>query len=352
VPKGQWASVSVDDARGAAADNARYVILDTTSRPRVLLITTSGDLSRDGFYLDQALIATGADGRAYDVEGVAATDLTSWDQARLDSHIAIVLTSTKVLEHHGRELIATYIKNGGGLLVAAGPEVDGDVLQEMLAGPRIAVAHPDVTATGSRAIRTWGAVDVRHPVVRAFGSARGALGLVQFSRVATLRTQDCSTLAKFTTGEAALVDCQSGEGHALVIAADLDNRGNDFPLHATFVPFLHESMRYLGGGKGRGAELFVGDVPTGVAAGPGVISIGVGRAANMVAVNVDPAESDPGRLTAEEFQSAVATLGGAAQAGAALQAREQEERQHIWQYVLTIMLALMLGETYVATRTA
>jgi hypothetical protein len=71
----------------------------------------------------------------------------------------------------------------------------------------------------------------------------------------------------------------------------------------------------------------------------------------MVAVNVDPAESDPGRLTPAEFQSAVATMGGAAQAGAALQAQEQEERQHIWQYVLAIMLVVMIGETYLATRT-
>jgi hypothetical protein len=352
LPTGQWASVTVDDATGAALDNARYLVLDTSSKPRVLVITASGDLARDAFYLDQALIATGGDGRAYDVEGASTSDLTSWDQPRLDGHTALVLTSTKALEHHARELIATYLKQGGGMLVAAAPDVDGDVLQEVMAGPRIGLTHADITATGSRTMRTWGAVDVRHPALRGFGPAQGALGLVQFSRVATIRSQDCSVLARFTTGEPALVDCPSGDGHALVVASDLDNRGNDFPLHASFVPFVHESIRYLSGGLRGAAEYFVADVPAGVPPTPGVASIATGRSSNMVAVNVDPAESDPGRLTVAEFQSAVATIGGAAQAGAALQAQEQEERQHIWQYVLAIMLAAMIGETYVAMRTA
>jgi hypothetical protein len=316
------------------------------------VITTSGDLARDAFYLDQALIAAGGDKRAYDVEGVSTSDLSAWDQARLDAHTAVVLISTKALEHHGRELLSAYLKRGGGMLVAAAPDVDGDVLQEVLAGPRLTLTHADMTAAGSRSSRTWGAIDVRHPVVRAFGSAQGALGLVQFSRVATIRSEDCSTLARFTTGEPALVDCSSGDGHALILASDVDNRGNDFPLHATFVPFLHESMRYLAGGRGKAAEYFVADVPAGVAPVPGVASIGSGRSSNMVAVNVDPAESDPGRLTPAEFQSAVATVGGAAQAGAALQAQEQEERQHIWQYVLGIMLIVMIGESWLAMRTA
>jgi hypothetical protein len=351
APKGQWAAVTVVDPTGAQGDNARYLILDTSSKPTVLVITTSGDLGRDGFYLQQALIASGGDHRAYDVESVSTSDLTSWDQARLDAHTAIVLTSTKALEHHGRELIGAYLKQGGGMLVAAGPEVDGDVLQEVLAGPRIAVTDADVTAPGSATARTWGATDVRHPVVKAFGPAQGALGLVQFSRVATVRTQDCSTIARFTTGEPALVDCPAGDGHALVVASDLDNHGNDFPLHATFVPFVHESMRYLSGGQRRVAEYVVADVPAGVAPVPGVAPIGTGRSSNLVAVNVDPAESDPGRLSPAEFRSAVATMGGAAQAGAALQAQEQEERQHIWQYVLGIMLIVMIGETYLATRT-
>lgn len=352
APKGQWASVSVDDESGAAADNARFVILDTASRPSILVVGTAGDLNREAFYLEQALVAAGADGRAYAVEGAAAGELATWDQAKLDAHTAVVLLSTRALEHHGRELLTAYLRAGGGMIVAAGPDVDGEVLQEVLAGPRLAIVNPGVAAPGSRVARTWGPSDVRHPVVRAFGSSQGALGLVQFQRVSTLRTEECPVLARFTTGEPALVDCQSGEGHTLVLASDLDNRGNDFPLHATFVPFLHESVRYLMGGADRAAEYLVAQVPQGIPAVPGVATAPGGRTSKLVAINVDPAETDPGRLTADEFAGAVTSLGSGAQAGARLQAQETEERQHIWQYVLAIMLVMMAVESWVAARAA
>ena len=60
MPAGRWASVNVVDAVGASADNSRYVVLDNTARAQVLIITTAGDLSREAFYLQQALVASGA----------------------------------------------------------------------------------------------------------------------------------------------------------------------------------------------------------------------------------------------------------------------------------------------------
>jgi hypothetical protein len=351
APKGRWASVTVDDATGAAADNVRYLVLDA-ARPTVLVITASGDLSRDAFYLGEAMVAAGEDGRAYAVAGVAAGELASWDRAKLDAHTAVVLTSTRALEHHGRELLTGYLNRGGGMLVTAGPDVDGDVLQEVLAGPRISIVTPGAAASGTRVIRTWVASDVRHPVVRAFGSARGVLGLVQFQRVSVVRTDDCPVLARFTSGEPALIDCASGDGHALVIASDLDNRGNDFPLHATFVPFVHESLKYLTGGEQRAAEYMVADVPAGVPPVPGIADARGGAASTLVAVNVDPAEMDPGRLTTDEFRSAVTTTGAGAQQGVRLQAQETEERQHIWQYALAVMVAMMVVESWLAAKVA
>ena len=118
------------------------------------------------------------------------------------------------------------------------------------------------------------------------------------------------------------------------------------------MPFLQESLRYLTGGQRKADEYFVADVPAGVPPVPGVATVTGRAASNLVAVNVDPAETDPGRLTADEFKGAVATLSEGAQAGALLQAEEQEERQHIWQYVLGLMLAMLVVESWVATRVA
>ena len=351
-PKGQWAALTVEDQRGALADNSRFVVLDDTARPTVLAITTAGDLSREAFYLQQALEAGRGDGGSYVVQGAAAGDLASWNQARFDALAAVFLTSTRALEHHGRDLLSTYLKHGGGMIVAAGPDLDGDVVQEILGGPKLSIAAAASGPAGQSATRTWGPSDVRHPVVKAFGTAQGALGLVRFRSVASLRTTDCPVLARFTTGELALVECASGSGRALILASDLDNRGNDFPLHATFVPFLHESVRYLTNGRKHASDVFVADAPGGSSPVPGIATVGSGETASLVAINIDPAEVESGRLSPEQFRSPVSVVGSSAQSGDTSQEREQEERQHIWQYVLAAVLVFMMAESWVAAKVA
>ena len=48
------------------------------------------------------------------------------------------------------------------------------------------------------------------------------------------------------------------------MASDLDNRWNDFPLHASFVPFLHEAVRYLASGRAHASDYLIEDAPAGV----------------------------------------------------------------------------------------
>jgi hypothetical protein len=100
----------------------------------------------------------------------------------------------------------------------------------------------------------------------------------------------------------------------------------------------------------------VGDQPAGVARTPGIAPLpsAAGGPAKSVAINVDPRESDPGRLTADEFQSAIARLKDTAEVagGPPIEARQTEDRQHLWQYVLALALAALIAESAVATRTA
>jgi hypothetical protein len=43
-----------------------------------------------------------------------------------------------------------------------------------------------------------------------------------------------------------LLDQQIGEGHVLVFTSTFDNLENDLPIHASFVPFIEQTSRYLG----------------------------------------------------------------------------------------------------------
>ena len=69
--RGTSARISIDDADGIQADNVRYLVLDGATRPAVLVVTATGDLGRDAFYVQQALAASGEQGTVFQVVGVA-----------------------------------------------------------------------------------------------------------------------------------------------------------------------------------------------------------------------------------------------------------------------------------------
>jgi len=69
-------------------------------------------------------------------------------------------------------------------------------------------------------------------------------------------------------------------------------------------------------------------------------------------VNVDARESNPSRITADEFQAAVTQLKDAGAVAARAGAIEQEATQHVWQFLLALMIATLAVEGVVAARSA
>ena len=306
-------AVTIEDRDGVQADNVRYAVLENANRPGLLVVTATGDLEREAFYVQQALAATAVDRQTFEIAGAGSGQLSTWSQERLASNGAVLLLSTRGLERRGREALTDYVRNGGGLLIAAGPDVDGEVVGDVLgAGSNLRIVTSGTEKPEPRALAP---ADVRHPIFQTFGA------------------------------------------NAAVIASDLNDRWNDFPLHATFVPFLHEAVRYLAGGRPRAGDYLVSEVPAGVPPTPGVVTLPEPRAGaatrpRRVAVNVDPRESDPARMSVGDFQSTVTRLKDVGASEARFEAGQQEERQHLWEYVLAMMIALLAVEGVVASRTA
>lgn len=356
APRGVSASVTVDDPDGLRADNVRYAVLDGTSQPVVRVVTGSGDLGREGFYVQQALAAVPAASgfRTVGMSGVQLSSVPAGDGPWLADAAAVLLLSTRGLERRGREALADYTQKGGGLFVAVGPDVDGDVVSDVVGGAStLRIVTADL---GKPAPRTLAPADARHPIFRPFVGTAATLGLVTFQYAARISGAGCQTLARFTTGEAALIECPAGEGRALVMGSDVGNRWNDLPRRASFVPFLQEIVRYLASARTRATDYLIAEAPSGaprVAGVATVVDAGVkGGPSRRIAINVDPREGDPARVSVEDFQSAVVRLKAAAGADARAGARQQEDRQHLWQYVLALMVVMLAAEGVVASRTA
>jgi hypothetical protein len=340
APRSGTLNVSIDDPRGFAADNRRFVLLDPLPRRPALIVTASGAAGQSGFYLSRALAATDGEDDALDVDVVAGSALAGLSAEELSRRAAVVLLATRGIDRRAREVISNFVRSGGGLIVAAGPDAEPSVVSVLVNG----ASEPRAIDPGDHAL-ALSATDLRHPVFQPFGGLVANLGHVRFNRVWRLKPEGWDVAATFTDGTPALLERAEGHGRLVFFASDLDRRWNDFPLHPAFVPFAIETVRYAMGQNQHEREYSVSQVPSGVSPVPGVYRIPPANRA--IVVNVDPRESTVERITREEFGKMLQRVDAAPASPAIIRAQQLEARQGYWRYGLILMLAALVGESFV-----
>ena len=329
-------TLTVDDPGGIPADDSRYTILDAAKAPRVLLV---GGGPGSGFYLSRALAVAAEADDGFEARLVDGKALAAMPDAELTSHAGAVLLSTRRLDRRAREMLARWVKRGGGLLVAAADGVEASVLSAMFGW------EPPMSAVEHAADGVLLPTDVRHPIFRPFGVLAANLGQIQFTRVWRVREDGWDVAARFTDGTPALIERREGQGRVVLFTSDLDRRWNDFPLHPAFVPFAVESVRYVTGSRGRVREYLVSQAPAGVRPQPGTVQLPPDN--RTVVLNVDSRESNPARLTSAEFGNMLERVEAAPVAVAAARAEQEEARQSYWQFGLLLMIAVLVVESVI-----
>lgn len=266
-------------------------------------------------------------------------------QAITDARV-IVVAGTRGLSRAGREALRQAAANGRGLLVVAGPDVEAGVVREWFDGDSSSWPVTDDNGPTDDA-RGLLAADVRHPVLAALGATAGNLGQVRVERAWTLReSAGLVTLLRLTGGQPALVEASIGRGRLFVLATDAGRRWNTWPLHPTFAPFWLESVRYLAGERTHEREALIGVPATFASDQPGIRERAPGG--DRVAVNVDPRESAPETLSAEDFLAGIERLD--VRSTPETLAREQERGQGLWRTVLLLLLGMLAIEGVMASR--
>jgi Aerotolerance regulator N-terminal/von Willebrand factor type A domain len=333
LPQGATSvAVAIDDEGGWPGDDIRYLVTGPQPGPRVIAVT---DRQSDGLLFVQRALGAGAD-ETFRVEpaqpGALGRLLTDGN-----SVAAVLVTGGRAIDRPALDAVRRHLANGGGLIVAAGPALEPDMVTG-LAGLR---ATPRVRGDGDVSLA---AADTRHPIFRAFGSAVPSLGGIRFTRTWDLNEDGWVVLARFTDGRAALMERRVDEGRVLLFASDLGHAWNDFPVHPAFVPFIHETIRYVTRARRSPRELFVGDAPEGAPRTPGVVAVSGRR----VAINVDPRESDPAQLDEAAFRAGAGQLRAALAPDTSADALAREESQRYWRYGLMLMLVALAAEGFVA----
>jgi hypothetical protein len=317
LPRTGTAEVQIDDPAGYQLDNARILSLEPPSAIPVAIVVADPTGASGGLYVERALNVAGG-GREFRVDVHDGAALAEWAQDDLDRRAVVFVLGTRTLGRAGRELLHTYLANGGHVFVALGPMVDVGTLQDVL-GVQVGASPDPVRTPGATMVAT----DGRHPIFRPFLNPSGALGDVQVDQYRRLNDQAGRiVLARFSGGDPALTEQAVGEGRLMIYTSDLDNEWSRFPLNAAFVPFAVETARYLARG---------GD-------------------SSQRPAGFDARESNPAATSVEEFTNAIERTNRSTLNDPGRAAKDVEDQQRWWQVGLLIMLAALAGEALIGRR--
>lgn len=258
-----WVEIGED---ALDVDNRQYFTVQSMKSIKVHCINgeqKTSDIEDESFYLTKALQNIGAESAPIKfTESIIFPKSISPGQ-----YDVLILANLNSITPADAERLKTYVSGGGALIITVGDRVDSSVYQQQLGetdSPLMpctllqAVGDP----IGKEEFQIIATVDYRHPIFMPFSNPNhGDFGKGRFYRYFhAVPTTEATVIAAFDDGNPALIEKMYGNGRVLCFTSTIDREWNDLPIHAVYLPFLHETIKYLALQQGSSLpEYMVGD---------------------------------------------------------------------------------------------
>ena len=361
--------IRIDSGDNLPGDDRFYFSVERAEARRVLFVHEARN-QRDALYFRTALEAAAESAYALD-----AVPVEQSANLAPQKYAFVVLSDVSGLPASFETALRDYVRAGGSLLVALGREsalrTRVPVFDETIIEPRYYARDGDRFQTAA-----W--LDSGHPSIHNAQRWDD----VKFYQAVRINPGAARVAARLGDETPLLLEKQLGEGRVLVFASTFDNISNDFPLHASFVPFIEHTANYLARQEEGPSNYLVGSYlelrqakEQGAAVevldpkGERALTLDEAtRAQNMplsmagfydvkrpngrhelVAVNADRHESDLDVISADTVALWQNTAQGQQNATSGGQA-ESPKPMEFWWYVLIAVLALAIAESLLGNR--
>jgi hypothetical protein len=368
-------------------DNTAFVLMPEPAHCTVLYLGTdpAADRTQPLFFLTRALRET----RRLTVAVLARSPDAPVPAAELDAANLVFVADPLPLELAGR--LRDRMLAGATVVVVPKTAAVGPTLGRLLdtGSASLGELRPD------RDYALLGEIDFRHPLFAVFADPRfsdfSKLHVWFYRRLDPGTVPNARVIARFDSGDAAVLDTPAGRGRLLFLATSWHPRDSQLALSSKFVPLLYALLELSGAASlqaqplgiagepirldtlsattnfaatahlpdGRTLDLPPGTTQFAEANRPGVYTFATPQATLRRAVNIDPAESRLTPLPIESLESmgapvqfAAAPTPPSARERAAQRAAETEGRQRLWRLFLLATLAVLLVESALAGWTA
>ncbi|MCC7420882.1 MAG: BatA domain-containing protein [Planctomycetaceae bacterium] len=335
-------------------DNRRWLSVPVRDEAKVLLINgrPAGKPSeRATWYLEKALSPStdrqkwqgSIEARAINEGELSATDLAKYD--------AVFLCDMRLITDREANVLRTFVASGGGLVIFPAAQSQLDNYNQQL-GPEGVDLLPGKLAGLANDVRSSDATfdfdmsDLSHPILRPFegnpGTGLDSTLTFQYVKVVVPRDGTVRTALSYATGDPAIIERPIGRGRVVLFTTSPDVTWSTWAIQRSFPPIIHETVQHAIAGRWAERRRLVGEsitrlipqAPTGLTVtvkGPegrsrlatlteeknlttitfdatdraGLYDMTTSAPltlAETYAVNVDPRESDPARMSPGELR--------------------------------------------------
>ena len=363
LESGFWrGQVEVEVEDELSFDDRRFVGIMAAPAMSVLVVDgqpADSDVLSETYYLEAALrLATPED--SYADSPFAPTVVTHVDGETLPSvkgNDVVILANVGNLDAGEVKRLATFVREGGGLVVFTGENLTGTapgVLESRELGVGKIVGQKRASDLPWRIVQ-W---DEKHSVFEPFNDPEhGDLRRLAFAAYTQVEPfADVKVLASLRTGEPLLLERRCGKGSVLCLTSACDRQWSDWVRSRLYLPVVHQMLGHLTGlnegGPVRYASIGSASVDD-QANKPGIYE----RSRHWDVVNVNSRESEVDRCTASQFAGrfGVTLAGGTVQertrVAAAIPSTIELRDDEIWHWLLLVLLVVLCAESVLANRT-
>ncbi|HTS64937.1 MAG TPA: BatA domain-containing protein [Candidatus Acidoferrales bacterium] len=246
VPYGRnKGEVRIDSGDSLPADDVFYFSIERAD-PRHAMFVQEAAGSRGLLYFRSALEASGQS--AFEIDAVTVDQVANLNPSK---YAFVVLNDLMTVPAQFENALREYVRGGGSVWVSLGVKSAGrskvPVTGQAIGGGRYSGREGERFQAAA-----W--LDPSHPSILKNDRWQD----VKFYNTVRVTPGTARVVAKLSDQAPLLVDEQIGEGHVLVFGSTFDNLENDFPVHASFVPFVEQTARYLGRLDAGPASVLVG----------------------------------------------------------------------------------------------
>ena len=363
-----------------SVDNSYFFTVDVMAKIQVLVV--NGEPSAN-WYEDEAhwfSLAIGANAAEspFVLNSATSTDLNASLLAQQD--VVVLLNAGSDLDGSQARALNNYVNEGGSLMIAPGDRVNAATFNQLLGTLSPAVLNESIRFANNNYL-SIADMDRRHPILLPLGVDWG----VRFEGYWSVgAADDADVLMQFDNGSPALLERRVGRGNVLLFASSLDTEWNNLPLQGLYLPFVHESLRYLAQATTKERAYRVGSLidlsevsreGVGVqVTGPsgetialnqsgssltprqiGFLTVDGGEGPQYYAVNANPEESNLVKMAPSTLVDSISNPETqpvqSEQVRTAQLVAELEGPQRVWWWILLLVMLMLLAETRIANTT-